>query len=73
MRIQHLLLLSSIAVAAPGLAGEPKPTANGKPQGAGSAKTEAPGNAIAGDKPAPARPAQKDRVHYTFPPSAKRM
>jgi len=73
MRIQHLLLLSSIAVACPGVAAEPKPTANGKPPVAGSSKSEAPGNAIAGDKPAPVRPAQKNRVHYTFPPSAKRM
>jgi hypothetical protein len=73
MRIQHLLLLSSIAVAAPGLAGEPKPIAKGKPAVAGGAKSEAPGNAIAGDKPTPVRPAQKNRVHYTFPPSAKRM
>ncbi len=73
MRIQHLLLLSSIAVACPGVAAEQKATANGKTQVEGSAKSEAAGNAITSDKPTPVRPAQKNRVHYTFPPSAKRM
>ena len=72
MRIQHLLLLSTIAVAGPVLAAEPKPDGSGKTGTKGSSKSEPTGHTAAGENRIPNRSAQKDRVHYTFPPSAKR-
>jgi hypothetical protein len=68
MRTQHLLLLSSIVLSGPVLAAEPKPTAdvNGK-SGADAAKSTG-----ANDEMMQERTSRKDRVRYTFPPSAKR-
>jgi len=73
MRTQHFLLLGSIALSSPALAAESKSTthANIKPEGgatAGAARSTA-----ANDDWMRGRPACKNRVYYTFPPSAKRM
>lgn len=74
MRTQHLLLLSTIALSSQALAAEPKPAAqaNGKPGVEGPSKPDAARNAAASDE-LQILPTRKNRVRYTFPPSAKRM
>ena len=73
MRMQHLLLLSSIVVSSGGLAAESKQAAqdNGKPDGLSRSDTAR--NTALSDELTQLRPARKNRVHYSFPPSTKRM
>jgi hypothetical protein len=74
MRAQYFLLLSSIALSSPALAAEPKSAANAnRPEGAAISRADAARSASANDDWMRSRPARKNRVYYTFPPSAKRM
>jgi hypothetical protein len=75
MRTQHLLLLSSIVLSGPMLAAEPKPPANadGKPGAEAISGAAAARSTGANDEMMQDRPPRKDRVRYTFPPSAKHM
>ena len=75
MRTQHLLLLSSIALSGQAMAAEPKSAANTniKPGGEASSRADAARSAAASDGLIQPRAARKNRVHYTFPPAAKRL
>lgn len=73
MRMQHLLLLSTIVVSSEVLAAESKQAAqdSGKPDGI--SRSEPARNTALSDELTQLRPARKNRVHYSFPPSTKRM
>jgi len=75
MRTQHLLLLSSIALSGQAMTAEPKSAANTtiKPRSEASSRADAARSAAASEELIQPRPARKNRVHYTFPPPAKRM
>jgi len=74
MRAQYFLLLSGIAFSHPALSAELKSTnATGKTEAAATSRTDAARRASADDDWMRSRPARKNRVYYSFPPSAKRM
>jgi hypothetical protein len=74
MRSQHLLLMSSIALSISAFAAEPKSAAAPAGKAAGEAISSSETRSVtANDDWIRDRPARKNRVHYTFPPSAKRM
>jgi hypothetical protein len=74
MRTQHLLLMSSIALSISAFAAEPKSAANPPSKAGGEAISNSGSRSVtANDDWMRSRPARKNRVHYTFPPSAKRM
>lgn len=74
MRTQHILLLS-IALSIPAMAAEPKSPSNaiGKSGDQATSRADAAKSTATNDEVTPIRPARKNRVRYTFPPSAKRM
>ena len=74
MRMQHLLLLSSIALSSPAMAAEPKQaaTVKGKPGTEATSRSDLASSA-ASDEAMPIRPTRKNRVRYSFPPSTRRM
>lgn len=75
MRAQYFLLLSSIALSHPALSAETKSATNaaGKTDTATTSRTDVARRASADDDWMRSRPARKNRVYYSFPPSAKRM
>ncbi len=75
MRMNYFLLLGSIFATAPALAADPRPSAaaSAKQQAIESeARSPRPDSLMASDQ-LHARPSNKGRVRYTFPPATKRM
>ena len=75
MRMQHFLLVATFVASGPALAADPKPGADAsrtKPDAPSRAQPDPAWSLMASDK-LQARPANRDRVRYTFPPATKRM
>jgi hypothetical protein len=74
MKTEYVLLLS-IALAIPALAGETKSTGNAgaKSSDPVASKADIAQSNLANPEAIPNRPPRKNRVHQTFPPPAKRM
>jgi hypothetical protein len=68
-------MLLILALSIPALAAEPKKLGvrTGNADNRPTSDTHAAGSTVAGDKVTPVRPARKNRVRQTFPPSTTRM
>ena len=76
MRMNHFLLLAPLAAAMPALAAEPIATATPPRDEKPAARTEArndPASSLMASDQLQSRPAARNRVRYTFPPSTRRM
>jgi hypothetical protein len=73
MRTQYLLLMSSIALSNAAFAVDPKSAVDPPSKAVGEAISNSETRSVtANDDWKRGRPARKNRVYYTFPPSAKR-
>ena len=72
MRMEHVLLMGSIAMACPVLSADPKPTSDNTAKAAREAqeKSRPAAGQIASDE-LPNRPNRKSRVHRTSPPPTR--
>lgn len=75
MRMHHFLLLGPLATAMPAVAADPAAAATPQDEKP-SARTEArndPASSLMASDQLQNRPAARNRVRYTFPPSTRRM
>ena len=72
MRVEHVLLMGSIAVASPALPADPKPASESTAKSVREAQEKArpPSGQMASEEQ-PDRPNRKPRVHRTFAPPTK--
>jgi hypothetical protein len=72
MRMEHVLLMGSIAVACPVLSADPKPTSENTAKAAREAQEKArPATGQMASDELPNQPNRKPRVHRTFPPPTR--
>jgi hypothetical protein len=74
MRVEHVLLMGSIAVASPVLSADPKATSENTAKAAREAQEKAhPASGQIASDELPNRPNRKPRVHRTFPPPTRHL
>jgi hypothetical protein len=72
MRVEHVLLMGSIAVACPVLSADPKPVSEDSSKAAREAQEKArPATGHMASDELPNRPDRKPRVHRTFAPPTR--
>jgi hypothetical protein len=74
MRVEHVLLIGSIAVASPALPADPKSTSENTAKATRGVQEEsrAAASQMASDE-LPNRPNRKPRIHRTFPPPTRQL
>ncbi|MEO8003489.1 MAG: hypothetical protein ABI771_01175 [Betaproteobacteria bacterium] len=72
MRVEHVLLMGSIAMAGPAMSADQKPTGENTAKPAHEAQDKArPATGQKSSDERPKRPNRKARVHRSFPPPTK--
>jgi hypothetical protein len=72
MRLEHVLLIGSIAAASPVLSADPKaPSENTERAGREAQEKPRPATGQMASDELPSRPNRKPRIHRTFPPPAR--